>query len=80
MTRIAYITDEPLFDVYVSAMGLEPTKENLVPLNGRHAVELAFELTKRVAVTEVTIIDKLTDTTCFHWKEGNLIFPKVDHG
>jgi hypothetical protein len=77
MKMIAYITGEPLFNVYVSAMGLPPTKENDKPLDGRNAVALAFELTKRVAVTEVTIIDRLTDTICFHWKEGNLIFPKV---
>jgi hypothetical protein len=77
MTRIVYITGEPLFNVYVSAMGLPPTKENDKPLDGHAAVVLAFALTKRVAVTEVTIIDRLTDTICFHWKEGNLIFPKV---
>jgi hypothetical protein len=77
MKMIAYITGEPLFNVYMSTMGLAPTKENDKPLDGHTAVTLAFALTERVAVTEVTIVDTLTDTTCFHWKLGALIFPKV---
>jgi hypothetical protein len=63
------------FDVYLSAMGLPETKENVMPLSGFDALQLARRCTERVAITKVTIVCCRDDTICFHWEDGKVLFP-----
>jgi hypothetical protein len=63
------------FNVFLSAMGLPATKENLIPLGAYDAWQLAQSCTQRVAITEVVMVFCDDDAICFHWKDGKVLFP-----
>jgi hypothetical protein len=71
---------EPTYDVYILVVGGFLKKENVEPLPGKEAVELAFSLTTRKGAYEITIKDTILGTLCFHWKEKCLLMPRYRHG